>query len=464
MILFRLLLITVFSLCLINSSFAYEYYEAGKKAFQEQNYEKASQYLHQAVKNHPGHLKCRYYYAQALVHLRKFDQAQKQFQKIIEISPQSYEARLASIGISEIEKYVLVEKGVEIDAISSSYNESKVYFKSGDNYIENALDAGMVTRWHSDKMPIKLYIERAAGVSGYRDEYYTQVKRAMDEWVHGAGKNLISYDIVDKPDDADIRVYFVNEILKKTGKGYITGLATPHTRGNILKHYEIKFVPNESLYTTALHEFGHALGIRGHSSDKSDIMYASVNNVQGLSQRDKNTLALLYTLYPDVSNFDSEDEIVKDSEKNIKVLGPKDALLEKKLREAVDYTKQYPNNVLSWVHLGKAYYDQEKYELAKVSFEKAIEIDPTFTNAIESLAFTHKKLNENDEAGALFEKLAKMESDNIAFVNNYAYFLIENNRNEEAEEVLSKLLRLNPKASEDESIKQLMDYLESVNQ
>ncbi len=449
------------SLVFASSCPAYEYYEAGKKAFSDAEYEKAGRYLKQAVKNHPHHLQCRYYYARTLTMLKDFDNARKQYEKITEISPLSHEARLAITGIADIEKFKLAERGLDINSGIKTGINPKIYFKSGDNYIENALEGGKVTRWNSEKMPIKLYIERPMGLAGYKDSYYTEVKRAMDTWINSAGNNLISCKLTESPEEANVRVYFVGEILKKTGKGYITGLATPYIRGHILDYYEVKFIPHDSLYTTALHELGHALGIRGHSSNESDIMYASVNDARGLSQRDKNTLSLLYTLDPHMSNFDPGEKVAENSAKNEKLLGPTDELLDKKLREAIEYTEKYPNNVLSWVHLGKAYYDQEKYDLARISLEKALEIDPSYTKALENLALVHKELGNTAEAGNIFKKLVGLEPGNIASANNYAYFLIENNRLNEAELVLENLFRHNPGARDDENIKKLADYLKS---
>ncbi len=464
MILRNIFLSITITLLFVSSSLAYGYYEAGKDFFESKQYEKASRYLKYAVKNHPRHLKARYFYAQSLIHTKNFNEAQRQYEKLIEISPLSYEAKLAAVGIAEIEKYILEEKGIELDEKKdNSILEAKVHFKSGDNYIENALENGQVTRWNSDKMPITLYIERPVNLAGYKDSYYSEVKRAMETWVYGAGKHLMTYELVNTPEEGDIRVYFVDEIFKKTGKGYIAGLSTPYIRKNILYYYEIKLIPHENLYTTALHEFGHALGIRGHSSDDGDIMYAAVNETKSLSRRDKNTLALLYTLDPDISNFEGEKKVVKKSKVNEEFLGSTEDLLEKKLKEAKEYTEKYPNNVLSWVHLGNAYFNQEKYEEAAVSLEKAMEIDPDYANGIANLALTYTRLNRNDEAEKLFKKLVEIEPDNIGFANNYAYFLTQQNKNTEAQKVLDNLFKINQKAKDDQSIKDLMEYLKKVN-
>jgi len=472
-------LFVIISAFLINPCFAYDYYEAGKIAYKENDYYQAGIYFRKALKNFPNHTRCRYYYAQSLINLKDFQNAQKEYEKIIETAPQSYEAKLASLGISEIQKYVLIKKGkYNYPDNNNDKSKTKLTVNSvGDNYIANAVEGSDVTRWHSGKMPIKLYIAKSVEVEGYQDFYYAEVKRAVNEWVNSVDGDILSCKLVEDPTEANIQVYFVSEIFKQTGKTYVAGLATPHVKGHILQYYDIKlatqrppdnrtFTKNE-IYQTILHEFGHALGIRGHSSDKNDIMYSAVeSNPQDtpkkLSQRDINTLTLLYTLDPDISNFDADETVKKNSAKNEKILGSKDKRLNAKLEEAVEYTEKYPNNVLSWAQLGKAYFDLQKYENAIVSYKKALQIDPAYINALENLAFSYKEMGQPDEASEQFEKLVKIEPDNINYSYNYALFLIENKKYNKAKEVLNALKLINPKADANSDITKLTDYLSGI--
>lgn len=451
--LFKLLIVFIIMVLTLPVPAA-DYYEAGKKAFSENKYETALRYFKKNLKNNPNHLKCRYYYAQTLLALKELQKAQAQYEKIIELSPISYEARLAALGIAKIERYRLISKGIEVNTGNKNLNTKRKLeiLSAGDNYIENALDGGKVTRWNTGKMPIKLYIEK-------NDLYFSEVRRAMEAWISKVENSPLSYKLVDTPEQANIRVLFVDEIFKKTGKAMITGLATPYIKGHILEYYEIKLIPYDMIFATALHEFGHALGIQGHSSNENDIMYAETNQKTTLSRRDINTISLLYTLDPDISNFEEGEGPLEKSSKNEKLLGSKDKLLDKKMKEAVEYTEKYPNNALSWGHLGKAYFNREKYDEAIISFKKAIEIDPTYTNAIESLAFTYKELGRFEDAEREFARLVSMQPDNIAFSHNYAYYLMENKRYGEAEKVLQQLISTNPKAVSDENIIKLMDYL-----
>ena len=57
--------------------------------------------------------------------------------------------------------------------------------------------------------------------------------------------------------------------------------------------------------STAVHEFGHMLGIWTHSFNSKDIMYPYATSVTELSERDKKTLSdYLYSMTPDYDMHD----------------------------------------------------------------------------------------------------------------------------------------------------------------
>ena len=52
---------------------------------------------------------------------------------------------------------------------------------------------------------------------------------------------------------------------------------------------------SNQIYYVVLHEVGHALGIKGHSKNRYDVMYPSDNTYRNaLSNRDINTIKTIY--------------------------------------------------------------------------------------------------------------------------------------------------------------------------
>jgi tetratricopeptide (TPR) repeat protein len=53
---------------------------------------------------------------------------------------------------------------------------------------------------------------------------------------------------------------------------------------------------------------------------------------------------------------------------------------------------------------GKSYQDQENYEAAARSYEKAVEADPAYAEAHSNLGFSYRKLGQFDKAVASYKK------------------------------------------------------------
>ena len=89
---------------------------------------------------------------------------------------------------------------------------------------------------------------------------------------------------------------------EQTGETEYGALTTYHydasnhlTQASIL--FNLTSITRDALLTpAAAHEFGHALGIDGHSENSADIMAysAAVYNLTGLSTRDINTIKTDY--------------------------------------------------------------------------------------------------------------------------------------------------------------------------
>jgi tetratricopeptide (TPR) repeat protein len=68
-----------------------------------------------------------------------------------------------------------------------------------------------------------------------------------------------------------------------------------------------------------------------------------------------------------------------------------------------------PNNVKALFELGNTYERQGMYEPAIQEYRKALTLDPNFVDAIEHLAFLLEKLNRDNEASPLWERILSLK-------------------------------------------------------
>lgn len=167
-------------------------------------------------------------------------------------------------------------------------------------------------RWPRTKLPLKVVIVPGTGVRGYQNTYPNLVKQALDAWCTSSGSRL-DYKIISDRSAADIEVIWTDAPLATSTahKGAVAcGLTTSDcSEEGVLEHAKVQistvdpFHPNVpekegECAHTVLHEFGHALGL-GHSKLIKDLMYFRSDQKQnGLSSRDKATMAHLYAQYP----------------------------------------------------------------------------------------------------------------------------------------------------------------------
>lgn len=201
-------------------------------------------------------------------------------------------------------------------------------------YLDESLKRGIIVRWASSTMPLKVYIApcrwyKSTGGDNYT--YQKMARAAFEDW-HRASGGLVSFQFVDTLYDSQINLEWKRVERESLGHCYFSydnqrrlysaeveiGLSD----GLVHSEYQSK----KEVYHTILHEVGHALGL-GHSPFADDIMYVPHRyGVETLSQKDKRTLNWLYklpaTLTPQEASkrmvadiFDSLDEMVMHIEK-----------------------------------------------------------------------------------------------------------------------------------------------------
>ena len=136
----------------------------------------------------------------------------------------------------------------------------------------------------------------------------------FDEWVR-ATRGVVCYQVVPTESRADLVVTFTFHSLS-AGFSHVGGLTTLTCTGAVLKKAAIEIVEKDDdpagFQAICAHEFGHALGIDGHSDDPDDMMAAVITyplvTVQNdeivlptptriVTPRDVNTLR---AAYPDI--------------------------------------------------------------------------------------------------------------------------------------------------------------------
>ena len=175
-----------------------------------------------------------------------------------------------------------------------------------DLFLPNYAHAPTMDRLlHWAKMPVRVFV---ATHDAEEEQNAKDALAGFDAWVR-ATNGVVRYRVVNAPGDADLTVRFVPSATVP-GRNGAVGMTDVFFYGTTLRRAEMWLATGdtrpEELRSVAAHEFGHALGIRGHSNTSADLMfpsaprYYSADNehlpspVRPITPRDLNTLKLCY--------------------------------------------------------------------------------------------------------------------------------------------------------------------------
>lgn len=170
--------------------------------------------------------------------------------------------------------------------------KTKLQNEDADDYF-NEID--FPSRWI--KTPIFVWVEHTDNNANLKNAFYT--------W-QSALYPLISFQMVNKKEDANIIVVFGNPPSKCSSNDAV-GCTLPYgyTRNpkwiSKAEIYITRFtrygdrLSDNDIYGILVHEIGHAIGLIGHSKNKSDVMYPSTDNYNlRPTRRDINTVKKIY--------------------------------------------------------------------------------------------------------------------------------------------------------------------------
>ena len=162
-----------------------------------------------------------------------------------------------------------------------------------------------ITPYHWAALPVRVYFANDLTITpkgGTVTRLNTLYQSGFDRWPAATG-GAVSYQVVTDPAQAQITVSTVT-IPDPAGQAE-TGITTVAHTGSVLTAATMQIfvwpdiTPAEltlGQLATATHEFGHALGIGGHSPVSTDEMYVLHDPNQDvlLSPRDVNTIKTIY--------------------------------------------------------------------------------------------------------------------------------------------------------------------------
>jgi len=260
-------------------------------------------------------------------------------------------------------------------------------FAQSTGYFDQIATAsgGRLTRFTN--LPIKIYpgsleIQNLR----FRDDLIFAIK----EWEE-CSSGLVKFEMVASPDTADILISWLNK-LDNDYREHPLGIAELQRITDDDFHVELQIglrdpitlqpLTSSQMRIVLLHELGHAIGLWGHSKEKSDIMYYATSAGK-YTDRDAETIRMVYSCENGYSLHEQSIASIKED----MGLNPDDANL--------------------YFLLGTVYMDREDQDIAIENFKKCLDIDPGLYKARIALASAYNAIGKKESALAEYMHIVK---------------------------------------------------------
>ena len=285
----------------------------------------------------------------------------------------NYEAQSALLDFIEDD----IQDTYQTEAILYQHSLQKIIGqKYYPNYIELAPYNNKIIRWSQPTIRVKL--SKRNDLALY---FMNEVESAFMEWQRAVDNKFV-FAFEEKNPDITVEFAEKPKEEKNNYNVYVVANTEPEFDEDVLRSMKIviytknnsgEYFSKEEVFGTALHEIAHALGVFGHSRDMQDILYFVPARAQEqgkyktLSEKDINTMKLLYDMKPDISDGKSQYSIHSKL-----VLGDVTDINDVKLEEAKNYIKQAPSLPNGYIDLAQTAIFKKDYEVAKDNLKQAI--------------------------------------------------------------------------------------------
>jgi predicted Zn-dependent protease len=183
------------------------------------------------------------------------------------------------------------DRAVIADIVNHLQKESQHISQCADNNVGN---------YHWTKHQLKVYVQPAEGLAGFRPEFNQILQESFLSW---STSGALSFEFVDNAAQADVECSWTDDVSKMASVSE-GGEAVLRHRGEVISHANVTLLTKRAvnqgklsageIKTLCLHEVGHALGLMNHSARPDDVMYCTLTSAANPSAHDFSSLQKLY--------------------------------------------------------------------------------------------------------------------------------------------------------------------------